>query len=148
MCDTHIHACHHKPKKDEEANSIFLGLMGSPFANDGTTSVFRMAESILRQGKEVVIWTCGNSTSITQTTSIRTQDPINSRLDEQGNYAMYELAKSLLAKYPEQLRWYVCQYCMEERGATNQIEEVEVLLPFSFNFYLNQSDQALVLGTK
>ncbi|MCG7536683.1 DsrE family protein [Pseudoalteromonas sp. OOF1S-7] len=148
MCDTHIHACQHKPTKDEEAHSIFLGLMGSPFANDGTTSVFRMAESILSQGKEVVIWTCGNSTAITQTTSIRTQDPIKSRLDEQGNYPMYELAKSLFAKYPDQLRWYVCQYCMEERGATNQIEEVEVLLPFSFNFYLNQSDQALVLGTK
>ena len=133
----------------EEADSLFLGLMGIPFESDWTTTIFRLAEATLQRQKMVTIWTCGYSTTITQTTSVRPPDPIHPvSPSHECAYTMSELAQALLNSYPEHLRWYVCQYCMEERGATNQIAEVEVKLPFSFNTYLNQADKSLVLGTK
>ncbi len=139
----------HTEKGDEESDSLFLGLMGSPFDGDWTTSFFRLAESVLKQGKQLSVWTCGNSTSITQYSAVRPRDPIQSIKEANTPvYTLAEMVQSLFKTFPGQLRWYVCQYCMEERGATQQIDDVEVLLPFSFNFYLNQSDQALVLGVK
>ncbi len=131
------------------AQSLFLGLMGAPFDTDYTTSVFRLAHEALKQEKDVTIWTCGYSTTMTQTTAIRPDNPIAAGGTEQeSTYTLSELAQSLLHKYPGQLRWYVCRYCMEERGATAQIPEVEIQLPFSFNTYLSQADQSLVFGTK
>ncbi len=58
------------------------------------------------------------------------------------------LVQGLFRTYPGQLRWYVCRYCMEERGAVAQIPEIEVQIPYSFNTYLTIADQGLVLGTK
>jgi hypothetical protein len=132
-----------------EADSLFLGLMGIPFNSDLTTTIFRLTEATLRRKKSVTIWTCGYSTTITQATSIRSPDPIHPDGASQNcAYTLAQIAQALLQRYPQQLRWYVCQYCMEERGATNQIVDVEIKLPFSFNTYLNQADKGLVIGTK
>ncbi len=132
-----------------EASSLFLGLMGSPFDTDWTTTVFRLLDTLLKHRKNVCVWCCGFSTMITQTTATRPPDPIHPHAwDRDKVYSMSEMAQALLHRHPEQLRWCVCRYCMEERGATAQIPEVEILLPFSFNSYLNQADQSLVLGIK
>lgn len=132
-----------------EGDSLFLGLMGSPFDTDWTTTVFRLIEATLKRGKTVCVWTCGNSTAITHTTAIRPADPIHPQAAETDEvYSLSEMARSLLHRYPEQLRWCVCKYCMEERGATAQIPEVEILLPFTFNTYLNLANKSLVLGVK
>lgn len=135
--------------ESEQAQSLFLGVMGSPFDNDLATSVFRISEATLKVGKELTIWTCGYATQITQTTNVRTVDPISSiKTEDHDHHTLAQMAQALFRQYPQQLRWYVCQYCMEERGATSQIHEVEIMLPFSFNSYLSQADQSLVLGVK
>ena len=46
------------------------------------------------------------------------------------------------------LKWFVCRYCMEERGAVHQIEEVSIKIPFTFQHYLNKADVPIVLGVK
>jgi sulfur relay (sulfurtransferase) complex TusBCD TusD component (DsrE family) len=138
-----------KPCNENSVQSLFLGVMGTPFHTDYATSVFRLANEALVQGKDVTIWTCGYSTTMTQTTAIRPENPIAAEsMKSEGTHTLSELAQELLKKYRHQLRWYVCSYCMEERGATAQIPEVEIQLPFSFNTYLNQADQSLVFGTK
>ncbi len=133
----------------QPARSLFLGLMGRPFESDWTTTFFRMLDSCLDRGTQVVVWTCGNSTSITSQLMHRPPDPIHqNRPSKHCVHALPEMAGALIRAYPDQLRWFVCQYCMEERGATKQIDGIEIKLPFSFEIYLNQADQALVFGEK
>lgn len=132
-----------------EARSLFLGLMSGPYQSDLTTSFFRLLEETLARGCDVTVWTCGNATTITSTQMHRDPDPI----DPDGptrhcTHSLPALVERYLEAYPDQLRWYVCRYCMEERGATQQIPGAEVKLPFSFDTYLHQAEQALVLGTK
>ncbi|SOH95000.1 DsrE/DsrF-like family protein [Monaibacterium marinum] len=131
------------------AESLFLGLMGSPYSSDWTTTFFRLLPAALAQGCDVTVWTCGNATSITSSLMRRDGDPIHP--DSPSHvcaHTMPQMAAGLLAAHPDTLRWYVCSYCMEERGASEQIEGPEIKLPFSFDTYLHQADQALVLGTK
>ena len=123
--------------------------MGTPFESDWTTTVFRLIEATLKANKTVAVWTCGYSTQITQKGYVRPADPIHpDSPSKECAYTLTELVESLLQKYPDLLRWYVCRYCMEERGASAQIAGVDILLPFSFNSYLNQADKSLVLGMK
>ena len=133
---------------DTPAQSLFLGLMGGPFTGDWTTNFFQIAEAALKRGTDVTVWTCGNATSMTQTTNIRPDDPIHADCPGCGNHTLAEMATALLDAHPDHLRWYVCRYCMEERGATAQIPQAQIQLPFSFNTYLNQADRSLVLGIK
>lgn len=141
-----------RPQADQtarQAGSLFLGLMGSPYESDWTTTFFRLLDDTLKRGCDVNVWTCGNSTSITSRLMHRDPDPIHP--DSPSHHCAHSipaLAARYLEKYPGQLRWYVCRYCMEERGATEQIDGIEIKLPFSFDTYLNQAEQALVFGTK
>lgn len=133
----------------QPARSLFVALMGRPFESDWTTTFFRMLSSCLDRGTQVVVWTCGNSTSITSRLMHRPPDPIHqNHTSTRSVYALPEMAAALMRTHPDQLRWFVCQYCMEERGATHQIDGIEIKLPFSFEIYLNQADQALVFGEK
>ena len=58
------------------------------------------------------------------------------------------MVKALVEKHHTHLNWYVCRYCMEERGATQQIPEIQIKIPFTFQHYLNAADISLVLGVK
>jgi sulfur relay (sulfurtransferase) complex TusBCD TusD component (DsrE family) len=139
-----------RPDGDQATGrSLFIGLMGTPYQSDLTTSCFRLTEEALRQGNQVVVWTCGYGTMLTQSTLVRPLDVLAQ--DENANEqhpSTAELVRALFRAYPTQLRWYVCLYCMEERGAVAQISEVEIKIPFSFNTYLTVADQGLVLGVK
>lgn len=134
---------------DNRRRSLFIGLMGSPYQSDLTTSLFRLTEEALGQGHQVVVWTCGYGTMLTQSTLVRPPDAL-----AQGDVAdvqhptTAELVQALFRAYPDRIRWYVCRYCMEERGTVAQIPEVEVQIPYSFNTYLTVADQGLVLGVK
>lgn len=131
------------------SHSLFLGLMGGPYKNDLTTNFFRLLPVVLEQGCNVTVWTCGNATSITSRLLQRPSDPIHPAGSSQHcAHSLSAMARAMLAEHPKRLRWLVCQYCMEERGATEQIEGTEIMLPFSFDTYLHQADQALVMGTK
>ena len=132
-----------------EARSLFLGLMGAPYQSDWTTTFFRLLEETLARRCDVTVWTCGNATTITSTLMHRDPDPIHPDSPSQHcAHSLPTLAGRFLETYPDRLRWYVCRYCMEERGATHQMLGIEVKLPFSFDTYLHQAEQALVLGIK
>lgn len=137
------------PPSRATAQSLFLGLMGSPYTSDWTTTFFRLLETSLHRGCDVCVWTCGNSTALTSRRMHRDPDPIHPGSPSHGcAHALPALAGHYLHQHPDKLRWYVCRYCMEERGATDQIDGVEIKLPFSFDTYLHQAEQSLVMGIK
>jgi sulfur relay (sulfurtransferase) complex TusBCD TusD component (DsrE family) len=129
--------------------SIFLGVMGTPFQSDLITSLFRLVHESLHQGHEVTVWCCGYATTLTQSTLQRQMD-IFSELD--GNNAKYpstaELVREAVKASKGDLKWYICDYCMKERGAIHQIDEVYIKVPFSFYHYLDRADVSVVLGVK
>ena len=135
---------------DSNSKSVFYGLMGTPFQSGLATSLFRMVDETLEQGHNVVVWCCGYGTMLSQTTVERRADIFDVETDgESANYpTTAELIQSLFRKAEGKLDWYVCDYCMKERGAVDHIDEVKVKIPFSYYHYLNQSDVSLVLGVK
>ena len=129
---------------------IFLGVMGTPYQSELITSLFRIVQEALHQGHEIIVWTCGYATQLTQATVIRRPNMFDrgTALEDTHYFATTELVKSLFDFGEERLDWYVCNYCSEERGATDQIAEVKVKVPWTFNYYLNLADVSMVLGVK
>jgi len=131
------------------ANSIFMAAIGAPYTRDWTTPFFRLLNEVLDRGTDVTVWTCGNATTITSPQLWREGDPVHPHShSHECSHALPDIVSGFLKKYPGNLRWYICKYCMEERGAINQIEGVEIKLPFSFDTYSHFADQSLVFGTK
>jgi hypothetical protein len=127
--------------------SLFLGVMGTPYQSELATSLFRMVHESLDQGMKVVVWTCGYATMLTQNTLVRPKDLFEPSA-RGPNPSTSEMARALLEYSQGRLQWYVCRYCMEERGASQQIEEVQIKIPFSFYHYLNEAETSLVMGVK
>lgn len=138
--------------------SFFFGMMGTPFQNDGVTTLFRMVETALARGHHVTVWTCGHATGLSQRSLVRPPDYF-SRTGESDEFGEEEAAplmntaemiEALFRVYgkDDRLEWFVCRYCMEERGTTQQIEQVRVRIPFTFQHYLSAADVSIVMGVK
>lgn len=137
--------------RGESPKTLFFGIMGSPFQSELSLSVLRMTEEALRQGNQVTVWTCGYATGLTQSTMERDQNIFeDSGLEESDCLSLpaSSVVSAMLKKYPSTLNWYVCDYCMRERGCTHQMDGVEIKIPYTFNLYLNDADISLVLGVK
>lgn len=135
--------------KDEKP-SFFFGMMGTPFQSETTTSLFRMVEGALCQGHKVTVWNCGHATGLSQSTLVRPRDFLLPKSEPASNHSTAELIQALFRKHGQdgRLEWLVCRYCMEERGATNQIPEAKVKIPYTFQHYLSAAEVSLVLGVK
>lgn len=133
-----------------DKSSFFFGMMGTPYQSETVTSLFRMVESALKQGHQVTVWNCGHATGLSQSTLVRPRDSFLAKDVEAFNPNTAEMIQALFRRYgpTKQLDWLVCRYCMEERGATHQIPEAKVKIPFSFQHYLSAADISLVLGVK
>ena len=131
------------------ARSVFFGGMGTPFQSELTTTLFRMVQSALEMDHQVTVWTCGYATNLTQRSLVRPKDSFAAK-DAPGtnDLSTAQVVQALMRKHSDKLDWYVCRYCMEERGATQQIDEVQVKIPFTFQHYLSAADVSLVLGVK
>lgn len=137
------------PIQTDTAKSVFFGLMGAPYSRDWALPFFRLLTDVLERGTDVVVWTCGNATTMTSQHMQRDGDPIHSDcVSHSCSHTLPDMARELLHAYPDTLRWYICKYCMEERGAVNHIDGVEIKLPFSFDTYVHLADQSLVFGKK
>lgn len=134
------------PVTADSNGSIFFGMMGTPFQSETVTSLFRMVEAALRQQRSVTVWTCGHATGLSQTSLVRPPDQF--RPGMLAGQTTSDLIRALKRTHPGRLDWLVCRYCMEERGNTQQIAEVNVKIPFTFQHYLSSADIALVLGVK
>jgi sulfur relay (sulfurtransferase) complex TusBCD TusD component (DsrE family) len=131
---------------DAAPGSVFFGMMGTPFRSETVTSLFRMVDAALRQGRHVTVWNCGHATGLSQISLCRPPDLFAP--DAPAGTTTATLVQTLKRRYGDQLEWLVCRYCMEERGNTQQIAEAMVKIPFSFQHYLSAADSAMVLGVK
>jgi hypothetical protein len=139
------------PQPEGGKPSLFFGMMGTPFQTETTTSLFRMVESALAKGHRVTVWNCGYATGLSQSSLVRPRDSFAAPEDQTHNPTTAELIQGLMRRYGgggQKLDWLVCRYCMEERGATQQIPEAKVKIPFTFQHYLSEADVSLVLGVK
>jgi sulfur relay (sulfurtransferase) complex TusBCD TusD component (DsrE family) len=135
---------------DGTPRSFFFGMMEGPYHSEATTSLFRMVEAALRQQHQVTVWTCGQATGLSLSTLVRPRDAFLPKDAESTNPTTAELIQALSRQYPRpgQFNWLVCRYCMEERGAVQQIPQAKVKISFSFQHYLSSADVSLVLGVK
>lgn len=124
---------------------VLVALMGTPHISDMTTSALRLTQALLDRGAQVQLWTCGYATMLTQR-SLGENKPRN-LVDWSGNYpSTAALAQEMLAAALDQLRWYACRFCSEERGATAHIPEVRLRPPFKFAEHIKACDTSLFLG--
>jgi hypothetical protein len=126
---------------------LLLVVMGSPFESDLTTTLLRLVEAALAQGHRLVVWTCGGATALTLRTMGRSK-PRNPLRPEARYPSTARLIGGLVSRGEGRLRWYVCRQCLEERGATVQIPEVQIRPPFRFLPCLEEADVCLSLGIK
>ena len=59
---------------DAAPGSVFFGMMGTPFRSETVTSLFRMVDAALRQGRHVTVWNCGHATGLSQISLCRPPD--------------------------------------------------------------------------
>ncbi|KJK59487.1 hypothetical protein [Saccharothrix sp. ST-888] len=124
---------------------VLLAVMGGPHVNDTVTSAVRLAQALLERGATVQIWTCGHATGLTKQ-SLGGSKPRNLENWEYDYPSSAMLAKELLDSFPEQLTWYSCRFCTEERGSQPHIEQIRLRPPFKFTEHLDAVDNALFLG--
>ena len=132
----------------QPASRFFFGMVGTPSQTETVTSLFRMTESALSQGHEVTVWTCGHATGLSQTTLVRPRDYFAPKEREDFNPDTGEMIQALFRRHGTRLQWLVCRYCTEECGAVQHIPEVQVKIPFSFQYYLSAAEVSLVMGVK
>ena len=128
---------------------ILFGVMGQPCESDMVTSLFRIVEAAVDQGHEVVFWTCGGSTALTQRT-LQDEKPPNAMAYGAGHDypTTSRMVRELLRRSRGSLTWAVCRHCMEERGAVSQIDEVKILSASRFARLVKESDVSLMMGIK
>jgi hypothetical protein len=126
-------------------SDLLLAVMGAPHVSDMTTTLFRVAQSVLERGGTLQVWTCGYATMLTHG-ALGEQKPRN-MVDWAGDYpSTTTLARELLAAHPERLRWYACRFCSEERGVSEHIPEVRVRPPFKFADHVAAAGKTVFLG--
>jgi sulfur relay (sulfurtransferase) complex TusBCD TusD component (DsrE family) len=130
-----------------DPRTIFLVVMGAPYESELTTSLFRLVDAALDQQHRVLVWTCGGATTLTMR-SLGDRKPRNP-LDLDAEYpSTARLIRAMLARGAGRLEWYICRQCMEERGASEQVDEVKIQPPFRFLRYLEQADVCMIMGVK
>jgi hypothetical protein len=97
----------------------------------------------------VTVWCCGYATSLTQTNAARDPDIFDTSPERAERYKpICDVIGHMVEASDKLLRWYVCDYCMRERGCTQQASYTQVKIPFSFYEYMNQADVAVIMGVK
>ncbi|WP_062209437.1 hypothetical protein [Streptomyces sp. NBRC 109706] len=124
---------------------LLLIVMGAPHQSDQTTSVLRLVQALMERGGRVRVWSCGDSTHLTQ-------QHLGER--KQRNFADWHasypttavLVRDLLTAFPEQLEWFSCQFCSEDRGATDHLPEIPMYGPSKFARISASADKTVMLG--
>jgi sulfur relay (sulfurtransferase) complex TusBCD TusD component (DsrE family) len=124
---------------------VLLTLMGAPHASDETTSALRLAEALLRCGARIQVWTCGYATMLTQR-SLGEHKPRNLADWNTAYPSTASLAGGLLESHPEQLYWYACRFCSDDRGAGDHLPQVVLRPPAGFGANAAAADKTLMVG--
>ncbi|MCA6094679.1 hypothetical protein LE181_21215 [Streptomyces sp. SCA3-4] len=124
---------------------VLLILMGAPHESDQVTSVLRLVQAMLERGGRVQVWACGHATLLTQQ-ALGENKPRNFA-DWTASYpTTATLVREMLAAFPDQLYWYGCRFCSDDRGAHAHLPEVVMRGPSAFAANSAAADKTLMVG--
>lgn len=124
---------------------VMLAIYGSPHQTEMITTALRLTQALLDRDARVQIWTCGDATGLTRT-SLGATKPRN-LLEWTRDYpSAASVVADLLEAYPGRLHWYVCRFCSDERGMSEQIPQVRRRPPFTFWDHTRSAGKLLTLG--
>lgn len=129
----------------ERRYDLLLVIMGAPHTSDMTTTVLRLIQAMLDRGGRVQVWTCGYATMLTHRAlgEIKPRNLIDWSTESPSTAG---LIGGMLAASGGRLRWCVCRFCNDERGAGEHIEGVLVRTPFKFSEHVFESARTLFVG--
>lgn len=127
------------------ATDVLLTLMGAPHASDLTTTALRLTQAMLERGGRVQVWTCGYATLLTQR-SLSSRKPRNLADWEVDYPSTAALIEDMLAAFPDQLYWYGCRFCSDERGATDHLPQVVLRPPAGYAANVAAAGKTLLVG--
>ncbi|MGA5817939.1 hypothetical protein ACPC54_08780 [Kitasatospora sp. NPDC094028] len=124
---------------------VLITLMGSPNEDDRTTTALRLAQALLERGASVQIWTCGNATLLTQR-GLTDDKPRNLSSWNTEYPTTAALAQRMLKAFPDQLYWYGCRFCSDDRGAVDHLPEVVMRPPAGYAVNVAAATRTLMVG--
>ncbi|MFD1147567.1 hypothetical protein [Saccharothrix hoggarensis] len=127
------------------STDVLITLMGAPHADDTVTSAIRLVQAMLARGGRVQVWTCGYATMLTQR-SLGDSKPRN-LADWSAEYpTTTALVSELLEAFPEQLFWYGCRFCSDDRGATDHLPGVVLRAPAKYADNVAAAAKTVLIG--
>lgn len=131
-------------------SKLFLSMVGSIFEREDVTSAFRLIDAAVAGGFDITVWACGGATLLTQKQLGRARPrnflelgTIRTDIDYPTTAVF---AAALLSRADGHLHWCVCRHCMEERGAYDHIDGVDITPPFRYVRKIREADVALTIG--
>ncbi|MCW7944043.1 hypothetical protein AAW14_18830 [Streptomyces hygroscopicus] len=104
---------------------LLIVLTAPPHTDDTLTTVLRLAQAVLDQGRSVRIWACGYNTVLTQE-SLGDKKPGNLLAPDREHPSAAGLVRRLVSDHPGRVSWIVCTACSAERGAAHHVPEVRL----------------------
>jgi len=131
-------------------SQIFIAVMGSHHESELFTSLVRLVHEAIAKGYQVTVWVCGGATALTLAslgdTKVRNVMDVAAGVFDIEYPSTAALVKELLETSEGRLRWLICRHCMQDRGTTNQIDEVKIIPPYKFMHFVKQADSSLIMG--
>ncbi|WP_031076412.1 hypothetical protein [Streptomyces sp. NRRL WC-3742] len=124
---------------------LLITLMGTPHADDRVTTVLRLTQALLERGASVQIWTCGYATLLTQQ-GLGEDKPRNLAEWNTVYPTTTSLVRGMLKAFPEQLYWYGCRFCSDDRGAVDHLPEVVLRPPGGYAANVAAAGRTLLVG--
>lgn len=124
---------------------LLVILTAPPHTTDTLTTVLRLTQAVLDQGKTVRVWACGYNTILTQS-SLGDTKPVNLREPDRVAPSAATLIRRLVTDHPGRMGWIVCTACSAERGATKHIPEVRLRSDARLAATVAAADKTIYIG--
>lgn len=124
---------------------VLVKLLGGPHRTEVVTSALRLTQALLEHGATVQVWACGDATSLTCATrgDRKPRNVVNWSYDYPSTPT---LVRELLTAHEASVHWFVCRFCCEDRGTTQQIPDVSTRSPSRFWEHVRAADKLVALG--
>jgi sulfur relay (sulfurtransferase) complex TusBCD TusD component (DsrE family) len=133
------------PTIDRKRWDLLVVLTAPPHTTEALTTVLRLAQAVLDEGRTVRIWACGYNTMLTQV-SLGDAKPVNLRDPDRVYPSAAAVIGRMLADHGGRMGWIVCTACSAERGATRHIPAVRLRSDARLMATVAAADRTIYVG--
>lgn len=131
---------------------LLFVMLGSPYVDETITTMFRLMNSALSAGHQVIVWCCGGSTRLT-CVELGNEKPRNfadlGKQEASPHCPTTSMIVSGLARaHPGRITWHVCRHCAEEHGAAQHVVPARLRPSTFFAKVFNDAEIRVIVGTK